>query len=252
MTGFTKLYSSILDSSVWDEDVYTRILWVTMLAKADQNGMVIASPARLRARANIPQAKFDQALITLAAPDPESRTPDNDGRRIKRVQGGWLVLNHKIYRNKRDPEERRVYQREWDRKNRPSGSERAKSDKSDKVRQKTTKAEAEAEAETTMPEQVGRFDVFWDRYPNKKGKAVAQKWWKRNKPTVAQLTLMLNAIAQQEVEKKSLLAAGQFCPEWKYGSTWLNKRAWEDAVSSPTQQSQIPPARKGVRIAEER
>lgn len=143
MTGFTKLYSSILDSSVWDEDVYTRILWITMLAAADQYGRVICSRSRLRAKANIPQKPFDQSLRKLSAPDPESRTPDNEGRRIEQVQGGWVLLNYETYRKLRTAEERKLYKREWDRQNRPSGAVRAK------VRQKenspTNPTEAEAE-----------------------------------------------------------------------------------------------------------
>jgi hypothetical protein len=138
MEGFTKLYKSILDSSVWDEDVYTRILWVTMLAAVDMEGKVIASRDRLRAKANIPHRQFDKALETLAAPDPESRTPDNEGRRIEKIQGGWLILNHELYLQKGREDERREYKRQWDRKNRPSGSQRAKNAQSDTVRQSPT------------------------------------------------------------------------------------------------------------------
>ena len=43
MNGFTKLFQSILTSSVWSEDNETRIVWITMLALADQNGSVSAT-----------------------------------------------------------------------------------------------------------------------------------------------------------------------------------------------------------------
>jgi hypothetical protein len=43
------------------------------------------------------------------APDPDSRTKTNEGRRIKEIDGGWVLLNHGKYRSIRDDEERRAY-----------------------------------------------------------------------------------------------------------------------------------------------
>lgn len=40
------------------------------------------------------------ALERLGAPDPESRTPDFEGRRLVRVDGGYIVLNYMKYRDK--------------------------------------------------------------------------------------------------------------------------------------------------------
>lgn len=36
MRDFVKIYSTILDSSVWGESKDTRLLWVTMLLSSDQ------------------------------------------------------------------------------------------------------------------------------------------------------------------------------------------------------------------------
>ena len=36
-SGYVKIYGSILGSSVWAEAPSTRIVWITMLALADQN-----------------------------------------------------------------------------------------------------------------------------------------------------------------------------------------------------------------------
>jgi hypothetical protein len=40
------------------------------------------------------------ALERLSAPDPESRTPDFDGRRLVRVDGGYIILNFMKYRDR--------------------------------------------------------------------------------------------------------------------------------------------------------
>lgn len=43
MSGYTKLFSSIIDSTIWRESKETKIVWITMLAKADRYGVVEAS-----------------------------------------------------------------------------------------------------------------------------------------------------------------------------------------------------------------
>ena len=43
MTGYTKLFGSIVDSTIWRESKETKIVWITMLAKANKEGIVEAS-----------------------------------------------------------------------------------------------------------------------------------------------------------------------------------------------------------------
>jgi hypothetical protein len=96
--GFTKLDSGIVDSSIWSEPESTRVVWVTFLAKSDSHGFVGASYSGMMRACNVSKEKFDAAILTLESPDDDSRTPDYDGRRIERVEGGWVVLNYKKYR----------------------------------------------------------------------------------------------------------------------------------------------------------
>ena len=37
MNGYTKLFNSIITSTIWTEDDKTRLVWITMLALADKN-----------------------------------------------------------------------------------------------------------------------------------------------------------------------------------------------------------------------
>lgn len=96
--SYTKLFHSILDSSIWQESHQTRIVWVTMLAMADQHGEVQAAIPGLAKRAGVTIAEAEQAIATLSAPDNYSRTPDHEGRRIAKIDGGWEILNHAKYR----------------------------------------------------------------------------------------------------------------------------------------------------------
>lgn len=75
-----------------------------MLAMADKNGRVWASVPGLANRARVPLADAEIALAAFLAPDAYSRTPDNEGRRIEPIDGGWRLLNHEKYRSIRDEE----------------------------------------------------------------------------------------------------------------------------------------------------
>lgn len=102
MTGFTKLFSSILDSTIWDEDCATRILWITMLAMVNRDSQVLTSVKNLSLRARLTVNDVNDSLEKLLAPDPESKSREHEGRRIVRIDGGWQILNYEKYRNKRD------------------------------------------------------------------------------------------------------------------------------------------------------
>lgn len=121
MAGFTKLFNSILFSTIWQEPNEMRILWITLLAMSDSRGQVQASVPGLAKTAGITIAECEAALERLSSPDPYSRTPDYEGRRIEKVDGGWQLLNHAKYRALMSAEERREYNRkkqeEWRAKN---------------------------------------------------------------------------------------------------------------------------------------
>jgi len=97
-TLYNKLFTKILDSSIWMEADGTRLVWLTMLAAMDQDGFCpFASVANLAHRARVTLQAARVAVDVLEKPDRNSADPDNDGRRIERTQGGWVVLNAKKY-----------------------------------------------------------------------------------------------------------------------------------------------------------
>ncbi|GAB1407688.1 hypothetical protein MASR1M8_16070 [Thermomonas brevis] len=128
---YTKLFRSIAASTIVSEPVATRWLWVTMLSQADKAGKVYASVPGLARIANISIAECEEGLRCFMSPDPYSRTSDHEGRRVEAFDGGWRLLNHAKYDAMRNEAERREKKREWDRKNRPSGHQRAKQAASD-------------------------------------------------------------------------------------------------------------------------
>lgn len=111
MAGYTKLFNSILASTIWREDDKTRIVWITLLAMSDKNGVAEGSVPGLADFARVSVDDCRAALCKLSAPDPDSRSTDFQGSRIKAVDGGWQILNHAKYRAKMGADERREYLR---------------------------------------------------------------------------------------------------------------------------------------------
>jgi len=96
---YNKLFTKILDSSIWLESDATRLVWLTLLAAMDEDGFAqFASVANLAHRARVTLDACTEAVRCLEAPDANSGDPDHGGRRLERVDGGWVVLNAGKYR----------------------------------------------------------------------------------------------------------------------------------------------------------
>lgn len=96
---YNKLFTKILDSSIWLAPDPHRLVWITFLAAMDEDGNVMfASCANVAARARVTREQAAEAIAAFESPDPDSGDPDNEGRRIERFPGGWHVLNAAKYR----------------------------------------------------------------------------------------------------------------------------------------------------------
>ncbi len=114
-SGFTKLFGSIVTSSIWCEDDATFRIWTALLALADSGGVIEASVPGLAGLCRKSIEETERALEKFMAPDPYSRTKEHEGRRIAPIPGGWLLLNYAIYRARGQAKDgsRAPYQREW-------------------------------------------------------------------------------------------------------------------------------------------
>lgn len=120
MPGYVKLFSSLVDSTIWREDSDTCKFWVTLLAKARSDGVVEASLPGLAHAASVSLSKAKEIIDLLSSPDPYSRSQEYEGRRIARVDDGWQILNYRKYRDKLGAGDRREYWREYKRAQRQS------------------------------------------------------------------------------------------------------------------------------------
>lgn len=102
---YNRLFTKILDSSIWLEPCTTRIVWVTLIAAMDEDGYAhFSAIENLAARARVSVKDTQKAIDCFLSPDPNSSNPENEGRRIERVPGGFFILNA--------PEHRKMLNRE--------------------------------------------------------------------------------------------------------------------------------------------
>lgn len=114
--GFAKLYGDKLaGSSLLEASLAARWLFVYLLACADYQGRFRCQMVPTLARAaNLTIEQTEQALTELESEDKYSTSPEHNGRRIERIDGGWQILNYEKYRDFRttrqirDAERKRV------------------------------------------------------------------------------------------------------------------------------------------------
>lgn len=113
---YGKLFASMFGGSLhgyWQAIV----TFQQMIILADKDGTIEMTPSALSATTSIPIDIIEAGIAVLEAPDRFSRTPDEDGRRIIRIDPdrpwGWHITNYAHYRSIRTSEERREYHKKY-------------------------------------------------------------------------------------------------------------------------------------------
>lgn len=102
MSGYTPVFSEIYMGSLYGRWPAAAV-WASLLPLCDKNGVIDASPQAIAGMTGWPLDLLMQGITDLLQPDPDSRTPDEDGRRLMPLEGrpwGWRVVNHGKYREK--------------------------------------------------------------------------------------------------------------------------------------------------------
>ncbi len=163
MGMYVKLFTSIYQGTLRGNS-HGLLVFTNLLAHADRFGVVDIHPRAIAEEVGITVDQVKAALLELEAPDPESRSPENEGRRIIRVDEhrawGWQIVNYLKYRAIRDEDDRREQNREaqarWREKNK-AASAGVSQDKQRKP--ESAHAEAEGEEERNTARKGARLSV---------------------------------------------------------------------------------------------
>lgn len=153
MGMYAKLMSRITESSLMEEDVLTRYVFMMLLAIADPEGYVVGTDIAIARRINVSVPELKASLERLMAPDPSSNSREYEGRRVieSDVERGYFLVNYRKYRDTRDEESRRNYMREYMQQYRSGGPVNKRKQRKPRL----AKAEAEVQVQEKAQPMLG-------------------------------------------------------------------------------------------------
>lgn len=115
---FAKVFSSMYDGSLATVGPWEALVtFQQFLILCDREGVVDITPEAISRRTTIPLDIIVKGIEVLEQPDPMSRRPNEDGKRIIRLADhrtwGWRIVNYPHYRSIRTAEERREYMSDY-------------------------------------------------------------------------------------------------------------------------------------------
>lgn len=258
---YNKIFTKILDSSIWLEPDGTRLVWLTFLAAMDEDGFAaFAAVANLAHRARVSLPACSEAVKCLEGPDENSSDPEFGGRRIERVEGGWQILNSSKYRDLVTRAIARERTRERVRRFRerlssnghvtpsnvsvtPSEANsysEARSDHRqdalipdlDQDRDQASNQHAHQREQHALrrTQMAAMFADFWKQYPRKVGKDKARRAFMKLDPNWGLVSKFEAALAWQRNQPQWTKDKGRFCP---HAATWLNQKRYDDEPFEP-------------------
>lgn len=148
--AYGKLFESLFTGSMVGAGPCVFAVWTYVIAHAKPPGMVEINPKILATVLGCPEADVMGALGSLCSPDPASRSPEEDGRRL--IQEGpflYRVPTWPKYNAIRNEIERREQNREAQRRSRASRN--ADSADGQRVSAKSAHADADVDADAESP-----------------------------------------------------------------------------------------------------
>ena len=150
---YAKLFTSIYQGTLRGNS-HGLLVFTNMLAHADKEGIVDIHPRAIAEEVGLSREQVQTAIDELEAPDEESRSPEEQGRRIIRIDDhrawGWRVVNYVKYRAIRSEDDRReqnrIAQANWRAKQ--AEGKQSKPPSSAVSRDKPQSAHPEADANT--------------------------------------------------------------------------------------------------------
>ena len=243
MTGYTKLFASLVHSTIWREPDHVRLVWITMLAICDRNGVVEASLPGLADASRVTIEQCEEAIQRLMSPDKYSRSQEHEGRRVEVTDGGWLLLNYEKYRLKLSKEQARENNRrrqaEWRERQRNAkrNADNGTATKNNPIAEADPEAEADPKADQNKPRQNGvdvEFEFFWKHVLKKVGKLEAKRKFKiarkdKTWPGVERVVEVLVALQNTHAWSKE---GRQYQPG---PAKWLHAGGWNDEIAADGQ-----------------
>lgn len=99
-----KLLARITESSLMEENIATRYVFLMMLAIANESGIVVGTEIAIARRLNMDLVLFQSSIASLTKADANSNSKMHEGRRILATEDprGFLVVNYRKYQSEKE------------------------------------------------------------------------------------------------------------------------------------------------------
>jgi len=112
---YAKIFTSLFEGSMRGQPDLI-LVFLNLLCNCDENGVVDRHWRAVADETGLTHENVKVAINALESPDPESRTPTDQGRRIVRLDGhrdwGWMIVNYSYYRKLASREQSKTKTRE--------------------------------------------------------------------------------------------------------------------------------------------
>lgn len=112
---YSKIFRRIYESSI-AENPSLRFTFMDLLVLADRDGIVDMTHEAIARITNRPLPEIRETIALLEGPDPKSRSPEESGARIRRMDQhrdwGWVIINYDRFHDMAIEEDRRAATRE--------------------------------------------------------------------------------------------------------------------------------------------
>jgi hypothetical protein len=238
---YGKIFASMYEGSMVGSGPVVFAVWGYCIAKADTDGTVLLNPAVLAPVIGTSRTDIETAIRYLTEPDPHSKNPDHEGRRLIHQSGHlFFVVSHEIYRAMKNNEDRRKYMREYMREVRASkdvnslqvNSELTKVNPASASANTSTSAQeggCKGETKATIKDDLYRadFEEAWKTYPDKSGKTKALEAYRKHRADGDKQSDILAGIERYRLYVTAKRANGQDLG-WRNGQTFFNQANWRD------------------------
>ncbi len=226
---YAKIFRQIYEGTLCTNGPWQALVtFQQLLILADPEGNVDMTIKAIARITTIPCEILELGIKSLLEPDTESRTPDQDGKRIiplcpGRIWG-WKIVNYMRYRELKREEDRREYHREYWHK---------RKDKLNKPQHHSTDSTKSTEEVDRGSKTLVHFEAFWQAYPRKINKPATTRAWIKAKLENGNFDLIMQALTKQIESASWRKSNGQFIP---YPATWINGHRWEDEITTKPEQ----------------
>jgi hypothetical protein len=177
---YAKLFASLYQGTLrgCSDEI---LVFTNLLAHADISGIVDKHWKAIAEETGLSRERVEAAILRLEAPDTESRSPENEGRRIIRMDEhrawGWQIVNHGKYRAIRSEDDRReqnrLAQERWRNKNNKQSKPPSAEGNTDKPIQKQKQKQIQKQVDqkpavVSLPDWLS--SEVWDSFKQHRGK----------------------------------------------------------------------------------